>query len=98
MRGKAAKVGICTRLGHHPSGCTVWMVVTEELAFDHFLWFGGAPGHPLPDISGFRPSRHSKGNAEGTKLERPAHRDMPRGAFTRISELPELCTRLLGPL
>lgn len=94
--GKAANVKISLKLGEKPSGCVIWIVVTPSLGFDHFLWFGGAPGGPLPDISLFRVAKHTKGNAEGVKLERPQHRVVPRSKFDTLRSIDDVVGRLFG--
>jgi hypothetical protein len=96
--GKAARVSINMRLAEKPSGCVIWIVVNPDLSFDSYLWFGGLPGQPLPDISGFKVTKHTKGNAEGIKLERPNHRIIPRGSFERITKLDVLLERMFGEL
>ena len=96
--GKAARTSISLKLAEKPSGCVIWLVVTPDLLVDSYLWFGGAPGAPLPDIGGFGITKHSKGNADGVKLERPNHRTIPRGQFERLGTLDEVLMRLFGPL
>ena len=96
--GKAANVKISLKLGQKPSGCVIWIIVTPELVFDHFLWFGGMPGLPLPDVEQFRVAKHTKGNADGVKAERPGHRVIPRGQFERLDSLDAVVQRLFGAL
>lgn len=96
--GKAARTSISLKLMEKPSGCVIWIVVTPDLDLDSFLWFGGPPGQPLPDIREFQVTKHSKGNAEGTKSERPNHRIVPRGKFEQLPTLDAVLTRLFGPL
>ena len=43
----------------------IWILVNPDLAFASFLWFGGPPGEPLPDIRHLRIAKHTKGNADG---------------------------------
>ena len=47
-------------------------------------------GRSLPDIAGFKVSKHTKGNAEGKKAERPALRNVPKGRFRKFAKLEEL--------
>lgn len=58
--------------------------------------FGGPPGEPLPDIRDFKAAKHSKANAEGTKLERPTHRIVPLSQFEQLDGLDAVLTRLFG--
>lgn len=96
--GKAARTSISLKLLSKPSGCVIWIVVTPELEMDSFLWFGAAPGEALPDITDFQVTKHTKGNAEGAKTERPGHRIVPRGKFERLPDLDTVLDRLFGPL
>jgi hypothetical protein len=89
--GKASEVSLALALARKPSGCAVWMdydPVTLEIG--PFLWFGGAPGEPLPDLGG-KVTRHSKGGQE-----RPGHRLLRRSAFTRLANMDELARALFG--
>ena len=96
--GKAARTSVSLKLMQKPSGCVIWIIVTPELEMDSFLWFGGLPGCPLPDISDFMVTKHSKGNADGVKLERPGHRIIPRGKFESLTTLDAVLDRLFGTL
>lgn len=88
---------INARLSEKPSGCVVWMGFDPEtIALGPFLWFGDGPGHPLPDLSGFRKARHTKGDAQGVKGERRNSYTLPRGAFEKVETLEELLGRLFG--
>jgi hypothetical protein len=62
-----------------------------------YLALGGAPGEPLGDLSIHPIARHTKGNAEGFKAERPALREVPRSAFTPLSTIAALSDWLFGP-
>lgn len=94
--GKAANVKVSLKLSEKPSGCVIWIIVQPNLTFDHYLWFGGAPGEVLPSLETFRVAKHSKGNSDGVKLEQPNHRVVPRGQFKRLSSLDEVIERLFG--
>jgi len=95
--GTRANVTVNTRLARKPSGCVVWMVYDpDSLELGPFRWFGATPGSPLPAL-GDKLARHSRGNAEGIKAERPAHRIVRGGLFERIDGVPALVDRLFGP-
>lgn len=96
--GKAASTKISMNLLEKPSGCVVWIIVTPDLELQSYLWFGGAPGEPLPDIRGMKPAKHTKANAEGIKAERPNHRIVPRSRFEKLDTLDVVLGRLFGPL
>jgi len=86
-------------LASQQSGCVVWIVL--EPGEEHrvrltYLALGGTPGSPLGDLSGYPVAKHSKGNAEGIKAERPAIREVPRSAFTAFPSMAELSNWLFG--
>lgn len=79
------------------SGCVVWVYIDEDsLTLGPFLFFGGEPGRPLPCLKSFRVSKHTRGNAQGVKAERPDHRTVPRGKFETLNTIEELWSRLFG--
>ncbi|WP_407522711.1 hypothetical protein [Methylobacterium oryzisoli] len=96
--GKAANTKLSLKLAEKPSGCAIWIIVSPDLMIESFLWFGGLPGEPLPDLSAMKTAKHSKGNADGVKTERPNHRVVPRGRFEVLSSLDLVLARLFGHL
>lgn len=96
--GKAASVKVSTKLAEKPSGCVIWIVITPKLELQSFLWFGGVPGQPIPDIASLKRARHTKANVHGVKAERANHRVVPRSRFERLATLDEVLERLFGPL
>ena len=68
----------------------------NKMELGPYLWFGGMPGAPLPDISRFRVGKHSKGTAEGLKLERPNTRVINKGDFACLNTIEMLVVRLFG--
>lgn len=92
--GKRRDVGVHTRLAAKPSGCVIWMIYDPQtLELGPFLWFGDKPGAPLPPL-GNRIGRHSKGNAEGLKLERWTQRQVGKSRFTELADIGELSRAL----
>lgn len=88
--GRASNQKIHLSLADKPSGCVVWTVFDEEaLDIDHYLFLGGAPGEKLPPL-GDRVAKHTKGNADGEKLERPMLREVPKRNFKKIETFDEL--------
>ena len=84
-------------LAQKPSGCVVWVYVDEDtLELGPFLYFGGVPGEPLPDIDSFKVAKHTKGNAKGEKAERPSVRVVNKGEFSRLASVEELWDALFG--
>ena len=94
---RAATQNIHTALGSKPSGAVVWVRFDPStLELGPFLFFGGLPGEPLPDLSGFRVAKHTKGNSEGVKAERPAIRTVPKGRFRQYETSVEVYEALFG--
>ena len=88
---KTSRQNIHVALANKPSGCVVWLYFREEtLELGPYLFFGGLPGESLPDLSTFSVAKHTKGNAEGIKKERPNIRVIMKGAFTQFDSLEQL--------
>ncbi|WP_420212787.1 hypothetical protein ACN8ZM_35815 [Burkholderia aenigmatica] len=92
--GARAQVAINQQLARAPSGCVVWLGVTDDLDITEYRWFGAAPGRPLPDLSGHATARHARANAQGIKAERANQRVLPKGAFEKLAGLGETIERL----
>lgn len=93
--GKTSRQTINTRLSKKPSGCVVWVVYSERVA-DHrldlsYLWLGGNPGEPLPDLG------QLVGRNPRSKTPRPGTRVVARTRFERVASTPDLVERLFGP-
>ena len=95
----AATTGVkaSLKLSLKPSACVIWIRFDPKtIQLGPFLWFGGEPGMPIPDISAFRIARHTRANAEGVKQERPGQRQIPRSRFESIASYDELVLKLFG--
>ncbi len=91
------QVNVNIGLAKKPSGCIVWMSFDPfTLEFDHFLWFGGDAGEPLPNLCDFRIAKHAKGNAQGVKLERPNIRIVPKSRFEKLDGIEDIVGKLFG--
>lgn len=96
MTSKTARTSANLRLARKASGCIVWMVYDPAtLRIVQFLWFGGRPGECLPAL-GNKVTRHTKGNSDGEKSERPGHRVLPIHAFEPVAGIHLLRRRLFG--
>lgn len=62
-----------------------------------YLWFGGKAGEPLPDMSEFKTAKHTKGDSEGDKQERPNIRVVTKKNFERFDDMEDIIDLLLGP-
>lgn len=92
-----ARVTVNTALARKPSGCVVWLIFDPQtLELRRYLWFGGLPGEPLPELSGYAVAKHTKANAQGIKTARPNLRVVPRGKFETVHNLGDLVERLFG--
>ncbi len=93
--GKRNDIDVNLNLAGKPGGCVVWMFVTDDLLFDHFLWFGDEPGRPLPPVVDGKVVKHTKGDGDGNKAERPNLREVKRSAFKRLETIEDLLDALL---
>jgi hypothetical protein len=50
---KPDKVSVAEALANKPSGCVIWIRVTDELDIGPFFWFGDTPGKPLPSLANY---------------------------------------------
>ena len=94
---KTSRQKIHISLSNKQSGCVVWVYFDQEsLDLGPFLFFGGKPGEPLPDLSELKIARHTKGDADGYKAERPNIRTINKGSFTRYETIVALYSALFG--
>lgn len=97
--GKTATQKVHMRLGNKPSGCVIWIYFDEStLELGPFLFFGAAPGEPLPDLQNAKVARHTKGNESGYKAERPNIRVVNKGSFRRFETIKDIYEALFGPI
>ena len=90
--GKAASVNVHTALCRKPSGCVLWIIFDEnERKIGPFLWFGGSPGRPMPEL-GHRVARHTR----KPKSERKAIRVVTKSRFEKLATIEEVATRLFA--
>ncbi len=92
-------VNINMNLLKKPSGCIVWYRFNlERMELGPFLWFGAAPGKPLPDL-GEKIAKHtSSKKQDGTKKERPNIRTLQKSKFTRLATMDKVIEALFGNL
>ena len=97
LGAKAARQSVQISLGAKPSGCVVWVFFNpKSLDLGPFMFFGGEPGERLPSLSAFKTAKHTKGNAQGVKAEKPNHRYINKGQFTRVDTIGDLWYLLFG--
>ena len=91
------QVNVNVSLQDKPSGCVVWTYFNNEtLELGPFLWFGGTPGEPLPNLGAYGVAKHAKANAAGIKAERPNIRVVRKNQFTVLGSIDDLVARLFG--
>jgi hypothetical protein len=93
------KVSVGQALAEKPSGCVIWIDLDKKtLEMGPFMWFGGAPGSPLPDVSGFPNPKRPTHNAKGERPIRKHHHMLPPSVFTKLNTLDEVIECLFGEL
>ena len=98
VEGKAANVKASVKLMDKPSGCIVWIFVSPKLELVQYRWLGGDPGQPFPNILEMKIAKHTKGNAQGKKTEKPLHRIIPKSKFGKPCLIDDVITHLFGAL
>jgi hypothetical protein len=94
---KVRRFTVNAALAKKPSGCVVCMLFDQEtLNLGPFFWFGAEPKEQLPDLSSFAIAKHTKGNAQGVKTNRPNMRVVPLSAFEPVASVSLLAERLFG--
>ena len=95
--GKTSLQKVHLKLANKPSGCVVWIYFDENtLDLGPFYFLGGDPGQPLPPIREAKIARHTKGDQDGYKAERPNIRDLNKGDFTKYETIQEIYKVLFG--
>ena len=92
-----SQVNAHLNLTRKPSACIIWIMFDpQSMELGPFLWFGGSPSEAIVDL-GDRVARHSKGNMDGYKAERPHHRVVKKGRFTSLETFEDVADALFGP-
>jgi hypothetical protein len=93
---KPGDVSVSLALADKPSGCVIWIRVTEHLDMGPFFWFGGAPGEPLPPMDGYEIPLRATHNKKGERPPRRNHRLVPSTRFEELEKMEDVLTRLFG--
>jgi hypothetical protein len=98
--GKRRSITASVKLMDKPSGCILWLFVDPDLNIKSYRWYGNAPGKPLDDISGFPTAKHTKGNSNGDKNERPDQRVITLTRFSKddLKTIDQVLDRLFEGL
>ncbi|RWA45670.1 hypothetical protein AU476_01145 [Cupriavidus sp. UYMSc13B] len=94
--GSRGNINVNLKLGQTPSGCVIWLGVTDDLEIADYRWFGGEPGRTLPDITDRAAGRQTRANAQGVKAERQNQRILTKGEFETLGGLDDILDRLFG--
>ena len=95
---KPGDVSISMALATKPSGCVLWIHVSDKLDLGPFYWFGGAPGHSLPSVKAYGIPMRATHNKDGERPLRKNHRLIPGHQFERLETLDPVLEALFGPL
>ncbi|OCQ21937.1 hypothetical protein A7985_09005 [Pseudoalteromonas luteoviolacea] len=88
---KTSRQNVNLKLADKPSGCIIWIYFDEEsLKLGPYYFFGDIPGQPLPSLSDANVAKHTKGNQEGVKTERPNLRVLNKGNFKIFDTIEQL--------
>lgn len=84
-------------LANKPSGCVVWTRFERStMKLGPFFFFGAEPGLPLPPLESFKTAKHTKGDKDGEKKDRPNLRVIQKSQFREIDDIPSLYVALFG--
>lgn len=98
VSGRSGSWSTSQRLADLPSGCIVVLHIDDtDLRIRRFGLFAGPPGDPLPDISNYRETKHSKGDSTGNKSVRQGRWDVPRSKFEIYEHVADLYDALFVP-
>lgn len=96
-KASTGNVKVNLKLALKPSACVIWIRFDPDtINLGPFLWFGGTPGDPIPDITMLKMAKHTRANAQGVKQERPNQRSIPISKFEKITDFDTLVTKLFG--
>ena len=95
--GKSAKPGdvsISAALADKPSGCVLWIHVSDKLDMGPFFWFGSTPGQSLPPINSYPSPKRATHNKDGERPLRKNHRLVPSDKFQRLETISDVLDAL----
>lgn len=96
VNGKRANINASLKLMDKPNGCIIWIFITPDLELHEYRWLGSPPGQAFLDINEMKPAKHTKGNAQGKKAEKPQHRIISKAKFSKPCKLDEIMRHLFG--
>ena len=90
--GGAARQNVNVKLANKRDGCVIWLRYRDDGDFRvalEYLFF-----EDMESLEHRRPARHTKGNAQGFKAERPGIRVVVKSSFDTVASAEELMARL----
>ena len=87
-------ISVALALAGKPSGCVIWIRVTNQLDMGPFFWFGAAAGEPVPPIKDYAIPLRATHNKDGERPERQNHRTIPSVEFREIAKIDEVLNQL----
>jgi hypothetical protein len=97
---KTTRQKVNVELWNKPSGCVIWIRFDgETISLGPYKWHGGPAGARLTALSNpdnLPRAKHTKGNAQGEKVERKNIRVLNGGDFENIQTIADLVERLFG--
>jgi len=95
---KRGAVSVSRALAEKPSGCVIWICITDYLEMKPFFWFGAKPGEPLPRIDHHQIPKRPTHNVVGIRPLRPNHRLVPKNEFKELATLDDVLHELFGSM
>ena len=89
---KTSRQTVNARLSDKPGGCIIWIFQDRLDGHHSYRFFGGSPTEK-PDL-GTTVGKHSKGNSQGVKTERPNTRVIRKNDFGELLSVSELFDEL----
>lgn len=95
LGGKNSRFKINRALEKKPGGCVVVIHYNDtNLNLGPFLWYGGdKPSQSMPPLPN-RIAKHTKGNKDGIKTERPNIRELNKCELSEVASVAELVNLL----
>ena len=89
---KTSRQTVNAKLSDKPGGCIIWIFQDGQSGHQEYRFFGGGPAEK-PNL-GTTPGRHSKGDAQGFKAERPNTRVISKSQFAEMDSIGKLFDEL----
>lgn len=100
LNGRAAKFSVRLEFSRMIGSCVLVIVHQEnDLAIDHFLFYGGTHDQAMSAIDAHKASiAPGRRGVDGIRKIREHYRDIPRRRFVKVNSATDLLVCLFGPL